>query len=196
MRISQHSLIGLIMVVFVCGTVGLVVSPPSQAAFLEKKSFSQAGPIKKFFKKTVCGFENPGARFVTSKDGTEVCDRTTGYVWEQNPDSINRGTMTHANAIAFCANLDKGQGQVYELPSLQQLVGMLDYTHIDPALTPGVYSNVHAGTYWSATGLAEAPMSAWYVSVFNGDVDYLNTGPTFRRMVWCVSRDKDAHLAW
>jgi hypothetical protein len=134
---SKHFLIGLLSIVFACGTVGLVAPLASEAKLKKKPAFSQAPLVKKIFKKTVCGFRNPQDRFVTSKDGTEVCDRTTGDIWEQNPDSNNRGILSQPEAIEFCATLDKGHGKAYELPSIQQLVSVLDYTEYSPALTPG-----------------------------------------------------------
>jgi len=188
----KHFLIGLISVAFLLGAVGVVTLSDSQAGFFKKKkAFPQAPLIKKFFEKTVCGFRNRGDRFVTSKDGKYVCDRTTGDIWEQDPDSFNRPAMNHAEALAFCLALDKGHGQKYELPSVQQLVSVLDYTQSNPALTPGVFSNVQSSTYWSATLFALFPTDAWNVFVFNGDVSFNDTATDF--FVWCVRRGKDAH---
>ena len=187
--------IGLISVMFVCGTVGLVTPTDSQAGFFKKKkSFPQAPLVKKWFEKTVCGFRNPKARFVTSKDGKYVCDRTTGDIWEQDPDSNNRGPMTQEEAVAFCADLNKGYGQKYELPSIQQLVSVLDYTQISPALTPDVFSNVLSFGYWSATLVKDASSVAWFVVVDSGRVQGEDVGGFF--LVWCVRRDKDAHADW
>ena len=122
---TSKLLIGLFSVVFVCGTVGLLTPIDSQAGFFKKKkAFPQAPLVKKLFKKTVCGFRNHKDRFVTSKDGTKVCDRTTGDIWEQDPNTrgpanpTGRPGMKHAEALAFCLALDKGHGQVYELPSV------------------------------------------------------------------------------
>jgi len=190
--------IGLISVMFVCGAMGLVTPTDSQAGFFKKKkSFPQAPLIKKFFEKTVCGFRNPKDRFVTSKDGKEVCDRTTGDVWEQDPESLaGRDPMTQPNAIAFCENLgkEKGHGQVYELPSIQQLVSVLDYGEIDPAVDLNVFSNVISNIYWSATLVKDAPSVAWRVIVDAGRVAGDDVGGF--ALVWCVRRGKDAHADW
>jgi hypothetical protein len=185
---SKHFLIGLITVAFVLGTIGSGLPPPSQAEILKKKFFPQAPLVKKWFQKTVCGFRNPGARFVASEDGTEVCDRTTGNIWEQDPDSANRGGMTQSEAIAFCATLNKGHGAVYELPSIQQLVSVQDYTESDPVLKPGVFSNIlvsEFSEYWSATPWLPSPTDEGWTTVVNfGGASDLSSSS--RVLVWCV----------
>ena len=203
MRIATRFLIGLISVVFVAGAMGLVTPVDSEAKFIMKTSFPQAPLVKKWFQKTVCGFRNPGQRFVTSKDGKYVCDRTTGDVWEQNPNSFHPTThpdgrmpMNWEDAKQFCADLGKtkGHGQVYELPSVQQLQDVLDYTRINPALTPGVFSNMQSAGYWSATLRAESPRDVWRVSAFGGTVGYDRKANP--RLVWCVRGGKEAHADW
>jgi len=201
MRTSKHFLIGLISVAFVCGTVGVVTLSDGQAGFFKKKkAFPQAPLIQKWFQKTVCGFRNPEDRFVTSKDGKYVCDRTTGDIWEQDPESNNpRLTMSQPDAISFCANLgkEKGHGQVYELPSVQQLVSVLDYALVSPALTPDVFSNVLSAFYWSATSVALMTDNAWVVSVGNGNIfNLFDKDLEDLAFVWCVRRGKDAHADW
>ena len=64
--------------------------------------------------------------------------------------------MTQPNAIAFCEALgkEKGHGQVYELPSIQQLVSVLDYGKNNPAVDLAVFDNVISSLYWSASPFA------------------------------------------
>ena len=163
----------------------------------EKQAFPQTAIINKLYTKTVCGRRDPGARFVTSKNGKEVCDRATGEIWEQNPMSeAGRGPMTQADAIAFCESLDKGHGPLYELPSIQQLGSVLDYTIAPPGpvVDTAVFTNVLSSIYWSRTPFAGPGGDGWGVLVGSGVVDFLSTGvPTF---VWCVRRDHDAHADW
>jgi len=177
--------------VFVCGTVGLLTPTASQA-----EAFWQAPLVKKWFQKTVCGFRNPDDRFVIS--GDKVCDRTTGDIWEQDPDTFTRPGMSHGDALAFCLALDKGDGQVYELPSVQQLVSVLDYTERDPALTPGVFSNVRSDFYWSATPVAglKGFEFKFLVGVGGSNGWVIEDNRLNGWFVWCVQRDKDAHADW
>ena len=82
-----YFLLSLTSAFIVCGAVGLG-SPTITFAELGKKKnnndFSKAPIIQKLFFLTVCGKKNPGERYVTSKDGKRVCDRTSGNVWEQD----------------------------------------------------------------------------------------------------------------
>ena len=162
----------------------------------DKKPFPQAAIINKLHFKLVCGKRDPGARFVTSKDGKEVCDRTTGEIWEQNPMSnAGRERMNQAAAIAFCETLDKEHGQRYQLPTMAQLLSVLDYGEFDSALTPDIFSNVLPEFYWSASPFAgPAVENGWEVTFFNGQVRFRSQN--FPNFVWCVRRDKDAHADW
>ena len=163
----------------------------------EKKAFPQANIINKLHSKLVCGKRDPGARFVTSKDGKEVCDRTTGNIWEQDPESDNpRQPMTQPQAIAFCETLDKGHGPVYELPSIQQLGSVLDYTIAPPGpvVDTGVFTNVLPTVYWSGTPFAAPGGEGWGVDLGVGDVGFNDTSSQV--FVWCVRRDHDSYADW
>jgi hypothetical protein len=145
------------------------ISPHKQSSRVQEEAVaSHALLVKKIFNKTFCGFRNPGQRFETSKNGKEVCDRMTGDIWEQDPDSFDpianpdgRMKMNQPEAIAFCANLDKGHGKVYELPSVEQLVGVLNFREFNPPLTPDVFDNVLSEFYWSASTYAGPELGAW-----------------------------------
>ena len=102
--------------------------------------------------------------------------------------------MTRADAIAFCETLDKGHGQRYTLPSVQQLQDVLDYGELDPALTPGEFNNVRSAAYWSASLVAGNPTSGWSVSVTSGNLG--TSGRSIELFVWCVRRDKGVHAGW
>ena len=191
MRYSYFVLFGIISL----GVVGVGHPQANQANFaFKKKAFPQASVVKKIFKKAVCGFRNPRQRFVTSKDGKEVCDRTTGNIWEQNLDSMNRINRSQAEAKEFCANLNKGHNSKYELPSIQQLVSVLDYGVNDPALTPGVFDNFALNVFWSASPFVGPGDSGWALQLNRGQAFTARTNT--KNFVWCVRRDQDAHADW
>ena len=193
MLTTKQLLIGLMSVVLMAVTVGLWPATAANEDTRKRERVDRILRRQETLKKLFCGGGARGERFVTFQEGKEVCDTTTGYVWEQNPDSFNpttnrdgRPAMNYQKAVAFCAALDKGHGPVYELPSIQQLLSVLDYTENAPVVTPGVFSNVQLATYWSATLFADNPTGAWAVRVITGFVDVSTLSP--RLFVWCVRR--------
>ena len=194
---AKQLLTGVVSGIFLVASVSLGLAAVGHKDRKNKKAFPQTAIINKLYSKLVCGKRDPGARFVTSKDGKEVCDRTTGEIWEQDPMSgVGRGPMTQPQAIAFCEMLDKGNGQRYTLPSVQQLQDVLDYTIAPPGpvVDTNVFTNVISLFYWSGTPFAGPSGNGWGVNVFDGVVFTSSTGnPGF---VWCVRRDHDVHADW
>jgi len=192
----KQLLMGVVSGIFLVVSVSPGLAAERHKDRKEKKAFPQASIINKLHSKLVCGKRDPGARFVTSKDGKEVCDRTTGIIWEQNPMSDNpREPENQADAIAFCENLDKGNGQVYALPTFAQLVSVLDYSRINPALEPGVFDVLtDPGPYWSATPFLGEPDQGWFVTLEEGRwiINSLND-PVW---VWCIRSDHAANADW
>jgi len=105
-------------------------------------------------------------------NGTITDDRT-GLMWEQHPTE-QRYTWEDATRIRIndlnAARL--GGHDDWRLPTIQELVSLVDYARCRPAVDP-VFVTV-AGLYWSATTSATDPTDAWFVSfsfghVFDGD---------------------------
>ena len=99
--------------------------------------------------KPVCpegGAADPTGRYVTYEadltDRKKVCDQNSGLFWEQDPDSLTRGRMILADALLFCPTLGPG----WRLPEIHELVGVVDYTTILPAV------NLWQSPYRSARG--------------------------------------------
>jgi hypothetical protein len=128
-----------------------------------------------------CGAGTGGQRFVVSQDGMEVCDNTTGLNWQQNPDSILRN---HGDALSHCPTVRAGS----RLPEVKELVSLLDYTRLNPALPASpLFTNVQSNEYWSATTDAAETLlmpSAWRVLLQTGSVRTIGKDST--ENVWCV----------
>ena len=123
-----------------------------------------------------CGAGTEGARFVVSTDGTEVCDNTTGLVWEQTPDSIKREWQA---AVAFCPTIG------YRLPEVKELFSLVDFSQSNPTLPAGhPFSNVQSSIYWSATPRPDFPLDACSVVLRDGTISA--SFKTNAHLVWCV----------
>ena len=190
MGTSKHFFTGLMLVTFVCGSVGLLLPPLSQADV-------QFGGIKPILKKIFppCGPGTRKERFVVK--GETVCDNKTGLWWEQSPSSE---FFTWQEAIDHCATLELTgnyhQKKEWRLAEVKELQSLVDYSVPDQATNlndpNGPFMNVRPEFYWSATELAGDPSTAWDVAFFTGLV--LNGDKAFNSFpAWCVSGDKDAH---
>jgi hypothetical protein len=123
-------------------------------------------------------------RFVLVLDrGEAVLDKETGLVWEQSPDTTLRNWI---GAISHCANREVGGRKGWQLPMREQLASLVDTSNAAPALPTGhPFLNVQSAFYWSATTLANAPTSAWFVLFDDGVVGAINKGTSIPR-TWCV----------
>jgi hypothetical protein len=112
--------------------------------------------------------------YIDHGNGTGT-DEHTGLMWELHPITT-RYTWEDATRIRI-ADLNAAQLGGYtdwRLPTLQELVSLVDYTRHDPAIDP-IFTTV-ANYYWSATTNADYPYDAWFVYFFNGDVDFAHKG--------------------
>jgi hypothetical protein len=132
-------------------------------------------------------------KFVVLGTG-DVLDTTTSLRWQQTPgDDIcgNTWTCTWFEAWNYCEGLGNGS----RLPGVKELQGLVDYSVAFPGPTlpeghPFVDEKgeptVQSSAYWSATTTAETALgNAWYVSFFQGQVDFaLKGSPSLH--AWCV----------
>ncbi len=186
MRFSKQVVIGLLAVVFVCGSIGLVQPPPSQAEV-------EFGGIKKILKKIFppCGPGTRDQRFVVK--GDKVCDNKTGLWWEQSPSG---SLFIWDDAKLHCENLTTG-GKTWRLPTLEEMQwdSLIDYSVSiqSVALNAGPFDNVQPSGYWPATELAGSPANlAWVVFFSSGFVSNGSKVVNFGR-AWCVSGGQDVH---
>jgi hypothetical protein len=123
-------------------------------------------------------------RFLLVMGGEAVLDCETGLVWERSPD---RSELDWFSARSHCINLVLGNRKGFRLPTIQELVSLVDPTQSNPALPAGhPFLTVLSFHYWSATTYADNTSEAWVVDFDNGNVfDYGKVRATFS-FAWCV----------
>lgn len=114
-----------------------------------------------------------------------VLDRNTGLVW----DKVPRGTpRTWNDALLECLNEPIGGVKGWRLPSITELMSLVDPAYENPALPGGgsPFNNVIwlRNEYWSATPIVGDPTRAFTVHFSTGNA-YTDTR-NFTHMVWCV----------
>jgi hypothetical protein len=87
------------------------------------------------------------------------------------------------DALSACYNLDYAGYQDWRLPNLKELISIVDYGRVGPAVDP-LFTNTVSGSYWSSTTYAGYTDVAWIVS-FNGGspVNDYKTGTYYVRCV-------------
>ncbi len=127
-------------------------------------------------------------RFIvlSNMNGEAVLDRETGLVWEQSPSTY--GGFTWSAAQLHCIDLNAGGRTGWRLPTIQELMSLVDRSMSFPALPSGhPFSNVRSG-YWSATTFATNTTDAsgaWDVFLGFGSVVTVNKS-SYTDFAWCV----------
>jgi hypothetical protein len=105
--------------------------------------------------------------FTDNGNGT-VTDSNTALVWQQAAGSA----MTQPNAISYCSGLNLGGYTDWRLPSLVELLSIVDPRKGDSNTTPAIDTTYFPGThpfpYWSTTLSASTSGDGWYIIFNNG----------------------------
>jgi hypothetical protein len=132
----------------------------------------------------------PTSTFVVSADGETTTDLTTGLVWERwlprepcpSDDPIN---CTWASASAYCASFSRDGLTGWRLPTVVELLSIIDYSQAVPALDVDAFpTNSRATWFWTSTSYAGEGGYAWVVELGIGTTDVLRSN--FLALVKCV----------
>lgn len=126
---------------------------------------------------------------MVSDSGLTVCDKNSGFTWEQRPTSLRR---TWQESIDYCPTLGAG----WALPEFDLLQTLVDTT-ASTCTAGGMgalclpdghpFDNVQSSFYWSATTSANNTVLAETVWFLTGDMtNFLKTGDIFG---WCARSD-------
>jgi len=123
-------------------------------------------------------------RFVLVFDGAAVLDKETGLVWEQSP-STSSFNWWEAQYQCFTSTVGGRAG--WHLPTIQELMSLVDNTQNNPALPAGhSFSNVQMLVYWVGTALASDSSFAYLVYMPAGIVAHNTKLASGFQGAWCV----------
>jgi hypothetical protein len=102
-------------------------------------------------------------------DDEQVLDRATGLIWTR----ANVGkTMPFKDAVAACEQLELGGMKSWRLPTIRELLTLVDYERRDPAINTEFFA-CESGWYWTSTPWAGSPADcAWGVYFYYGGANY------------------------
>jgi hypothetical protein len=107
------------------------------------------------------GLPNPSSYDTSVAD--IVTDKVTGLMWER---TVNASLFSQAQAAAYCAANRLGGFSNWRLPSVLELVSIINFTTYSPALDTDAFPQVPGmvGSQWSSTPAAGVAGGAWYVA--------------------------------
>lgn len=110
----------------------------------------------------------------TVPDEDCVLDASTGLMWSR--ENVPGGRMNWAKAKEACAALKLGGFTDWRLPTIQELLTLVDYERHEPAINTDFFA-CESSWYWTSTPAHSSPGDcAWYVLFNGGDSDWASQG--------------------
>lgn len=104
-------------------------------------------------------------RFIDNGDGT-ITDKATGLMWAKDGNGVgcyNGQQRNWEQAIDWAINLVFAGHEDWRLPNIKELMSIVDYDRINPAIDPIFFPNTKSSYYWSSTTLADLVNVRWRV---------------------------------
>jgi len=99
-------------------------------------------------------------------DGDTVLDRATGLEWSR--ENVPGGQMKWAAAGEACKKLDLGGHSDWRLPTIRELLTIVDYERHEPAIDTDAFK-CESNYYWTSTPAHSSPgVYAWIVNFYHG----------------------------
>ena len=122
-----------------------------------------------------------------SAETTMLKDPGTHLIWEYT-EHVKEVKVNHMQARAYCKNLTLGGYDDQRVPTLKELMTIIDYNRYKPAILKEFRYVDEDTLYWSSTPFARAADEYWGVSFKDGGTD--NAGEVYDRYVRCVRNAK------
>jgi hypothetical protein len=98
-----------------------------------------------------------------------VLDRGTGLTWQRAaPDQ----TFTFTQARQYCATLRVGQQGEWRVPSLGELLTLVDERATNPTIDANAFPRTPSESFWTSSPFVHTPGTAWYVYFGYGNALY------------------------
>ena len=109
---------------------------------------------------------SPASRLTDDISGEVTVDAYTELQWQKNPIKT---VQSFENAKTYCSSLETGGYSDWRLPSVHELVKIINYTSVNPAINTQ-FIDATVGAYWSSTEYADSSNKAWFADMKDGSV--------------------------
>jgi len=114
--------------------------------------------------------------------GEMAIDGRTGLTWQDNR-FVESERVNYAQAEKLCKELRLGNHDDWRIPTIKELISLIDYKKYDPAILDG-FSIAESNYYWSSTQYMGDPDKVWGIDFKDGATDA--NGKAYDRRVRCV----------
>ena len=114
---------------------------------------------------------------------TMVKDPKTNLIWEDT-EHTSEEKVTHSEAEAYCKALKIEDVTGWRLPTLTELLTIIDYKRYDPAILKEFTHTDDHSIYWSSTPYISSRNSFWGVDFKDGHTQ--DAAGNYRRYLRCV----------
>jgi len=118
---------------------------------------------------------------------TMVHDPKTSLMWEDTAH-VRESKITQVRAREYCSELKLGGFEDWRLPTIQELLTIIDYTRTSPAILSAFSYTEDESFYWSKTHVADEDDAFWGVNFKRGASS--KASEYYDRYVRCVRDSK------
>ena len=116
-----------------------------------------------------------------------IKDTRTNLMWEDTPH-VKESKTTQPKAEKYCTNLTLGSFTDWRLPTIKELLSIVDYKRVEPALSPAFTYIEDESFYWTKTVVADESDAFWGVNFKRGASS--KASEYYDRYVRCVRNVK------
>lgn len=120
-------------------------------------------------------------------EATMLKDPQTGLIWEDTAH-VTGTKVTNNEAKTYCETLKLGGFENWRLPTIRELITIVDYTRYRPATLKEFKYVSNKKLYWSSTPYAKNSTEFWGVIFKDGTTKH--TSAIYERYVRCVRDPK------
>ena len=102
-----------------------------------------------------------------SAESSIIKDPRTHLLWEDTPH-VKESKLTQPKAEKYCTNLTLGKFKDWRLPTIKELLSIIDYRRVEPALLKEFSYVEKESFYWSKTVVADESDAFWGVNFKRG----------------------------